>query len=336
MNHAVQTIICLIISAVLLSSCEDDRLKIDVSTIGVDTRLERADLLWKDMSPIGFRESHPRYLTQYKDVYTHYIQDVLRLGNVNDSNLYASIREFTKHPDFEQVYKEVELIFPESDDFESELDDAWKHYSYYFPEAAVPYQFACVCGFNNPLIMTESGIGLCMEMYLGDKCRFYNYLQLPVYLRHRMTPKHLVPWMMKAWLETEFVQENKSPSLLEDIVQAGKIFFCMDAIFPLVEDSIKIGYTSTEMTWARDHERFVWAHFVDNELLFETNIGVVGKFTNDGPFTVDLVKESPSRMGYFIGWQMVREYMSRQESVDLPKLMATDAQEILNKSKYKP
>ena len=110
----------------------------------------------------------------------------------------------------------------------------------------------------------------------------------------------------------------------------------MDAMFPQADDTLKIFYDGKGMKWAVEHEEFVWAHFIDKAMLFETDAALIGKYTNDGPFTVDLAKESPSGMGTYIGWQIVKAYMERQDEIDLTKMMSTDAEEILNNSKYKP
>jgi hypothetical protein len=336
MKRTVQTAICLLYFLTILAGCSENRLDVDVSGIDVEVNIERLDESWKAMTPVSFRSKHPVYIQQYGPLYQHYIEDVLQMGSVDDSNLFASIRSFVTHPDFSEVFQEVEAVYPNLDDVSYETEQAWKHYIYYFPNAQVPQFFSCVGGFNTPFILTEDGVGICLELFLGSKCKFYDYLQWPVYQRNRMTPQHLVPWMMKGWLETEFMTEADQTTLLQDIIEQGKVLYCLDALLPNVEDSIKIGYSATEMLWAHEHERMVWAHFVDNELLFNTNPALKGKFTNDGPFTVDLVKESPSRMGHFIGWQMVRAYMDKLDQVDLQALMQTDAQLILNKSNYKP
>ena len=47
-------------------------------------------------------------------------------------------------------------------------------------------------------------------------------------------------------------------------------------------------------------------------------------------------KESPGRLGYWVGYQIVNQYM-KNEGVSLLDLMKnTNSQEILLKSKYKP
>lgn len=336
-TSSLRTVICLLFLLILTQACQDNPLEVDVSHVQIDEiQIERVDSLWPELTPVSFRKNHPRLIQSYGDVYTHYVEDVLQMGGIDDTNLFGSIRSFTTHPDFKEVFLEVDSVYPDLGQVESELMEAWKHYRYYFPEKAIPNHMACVGGFNTPFILTEHGVGICLELYLGKNCRFYDFLQWPLYQRTRMTPDHLVPWLMKGWLETEFPLTIEQASLLEEIVRQGKVFYCLDAIMPHVPDSVKIGYSSTEMKWARDHERLVWTHFVDNELLFSKEPALKGKFTNDGPFTVDLVKDSPSRMGHFIGWQMVREYMEDKEVISLKDLLSTPAERILKESNYKP
>ena len=57
----------------------------------------------------------------------------------------------------------------------------------------------------------------------------------------------------------------------------------------------------------------------------------------DAPFTAGFAAESPGRLGAFIGWQIVREYMKESDGSTLKQLMEnTNSQQILKVSKYKP
>jgi len=57
---------------------------------------------------------------------------------------------------------------------------------------------------------------------------------------------------------------------------------------------------------------------------------------NDGPFTSGFAKESPSRVGKWLGWQIIRAYMENNE-LGLEAMFAEkDSQKILQLSKYKP
>ena len=61
------------------------------------------------------------------------------------------------------------------------------------------------------------------------------------------------------------------------------------------------------------------------------------KFTTDGPFTTAFSKEAPPRIGYWIGRQIIKQYVKNNPFVSLQQLMdEKDAQKILMKAKYKP
>ena len=299
--------------------------------------IERIDKSWFTLTANEQHDRNKRLLNNYGDVYKRYVEDVLQLGGVSDSTIDLQIQRFVNDESISEVQLEVQKAYPDLDHLSEELTDAWSYYHYYFPDKPLPNHISVIGGFNTPAILTENGVGIALEMFLGKNCVFYDYLQLPVYLRNRMTADHIAPTVMKGWVQTEYLLEKPNASLLERIIDQGKVLYCLDAIFPFMEDSLKIAYTAQQIDWAKTHESFVWAYFVDNELLFSSDPTQVSKFTNDGPFTVDLAKESPSRMGYYIGWQIVRAYMERQENIDLMALLnEKDAQYILNNSKYKP
>lgn len=336
-TRTLQTALCLFTLLALLVGCEEkDLLDIPVPDKGVDIEITRLDQAWFEMSAVGFRQQHPQWTAELGELYVRYIEDVLNLGSANDSNLFAEIRRFTTDQAIAEVQDSVQKAHPDLSDLEHSLENAWSYYLHYFPQREVPAHASFIGGFNTPAALTEDGVGIGLEMFLGEKCAFYDYLQLPVYLRQRMTSDHIVPTIMHGWIGSEFPLDETDPTLLEAIVQEGKVLYAMEAVLPHTPKHVLVNYSAEQLQWAKEHQAYVWAHFVDKELLFSTNATEIAKFTNDGPFTVDLVKESPPRMGHFIGWQIVRSYMAQQDQVDLVALMATDAESILNTSKYKP
>jgi len=63
----------------------------------------------------------------------------------------------------------------------------------------------------------------------------------------------------------------------------------------------------------------------------------VQELTGEGPFTSAISKDCPPGIAKWIGWQIVKSYMEKNENVTLEQLMnEKDAQKILSKSKYRP
>jgi uncharacterized protein YjaZ len=62
------------------------------------------------------------------------------------------------------------------------------------------------------------------------------------------------------------------------------------------------------------------------------------RFINLAPFSkfyLEIDNESPGRIGTWIGWQIVRSFMTNNE-VSLQQMLKMDAKELFDKSKYKP
>ena len=49
---------------------------------------------------------------------------------------------------------------------------------------------------------------------------------------------------------------------------------------------------------------------------------------NEGPFTIGLPEESPDRLGQYLGWKIVHDYMSKKD-ISLEELIKTPYNNIL-------
>jgi hypothetical protein len=64
---------------------------------------------------------------------------------------------------------------------------------------------------------------------------------------------------------------------------------------------------------------------------------VIRKFFTDGPYSHSFSSESPARLGEWLGWQIVKAYMNKNQEVTLQQLLLEeDDQKILTNSRYKP
>lgn len=336
-SRSVQTLICLIILSFFHISCEENRHDVDVSNVELDLEIQRFDQQLFEWSALTFRQQAPELKTQYSGFYKHYFEDVTRIGSADDSLLFSSIRLFVTDQGIQQIKAAVEEEFEEISDIETDLISGWKHYKYYFPDREVPAHFTMISGLNTNVMVTDESVGISLDAYLGINNEIYELAQVPLYHRQKMIRERIAPDVIKGWLETEYVLQNDAPTLLEVIIHEGRLLYALDACFPEMEDSLKIGYAKSELAWANQFESNVWTLLVDEELLFSTDYEVKSNYVNDGPFTAGLSKDSPARMGVYLGWQVVRSFMNNNEELDLNDLMQiNDAQEILAKSKYKP
>jgi uncharacterized protein YjaZ len=108
-------------------------------------------------------------------------------------------------------------------------------------------------------------------------------------------------------------------------------------MLPCTADSLIIGYTGEEMLDVNKNQATIYAHFVDNQLIYETSPFVKSKYLDERPKTPELGNKAPGRLGNYLGWKIVQNYMEQNPNINLQELMQTkDVQKIFMNSKYKP
>jgi len=71
---------------------------------------------------------------------------------------------------------------------------------------------------------------LALDRYLGDSCRYYDMLQIPVYQQKMMSEHYILPDLARGWLLTEFDTSNTTNTLLHHTIFYGKIYYAVKAL----------------------------------------------------------------------------------------------------------
>lgn len=237
----------------------------------------------------------------------------------------------------QEINTEVAKAFP---DFSEETDDLHKlfqHIKYYFPEFETPDVFTVTSevDYKNKVVIADDKLFISLDTYLGKDHHFYIGIQQ--YLKKNFRKSQIVPDVAGEYAK-KYVPRTDSRKFLFHMIYYGKILYLKDLFIPFVSDADKMGYTAEEMEWARANEEQIWRYFVEKEYIFDTDSELYTRFLYPAPFSkfyLELDHESPDRLGQYIGWQMVRKFMEKNE-VTVKELLETDAATIFNKSNYKP
>jgi hypothetical protein len=324
-----------VLIALLFVGCGDNRFQPDLSDVQVDVDFHRTEKVMFEGAEFDY-QTHLDLHEKLGSFYKNYVEIILRAGYVDDSLTVNSIKLWMKDRDIKEIYSDVSKKYANTDDIKADLQNAFTYYSYYFPEKSVPKVATYISGFNYAIAASDSVLGIGLDMYLGSDYKFYSMIGFPQYKIQRMSKEFLVSDAVKSWIATEFDFDPIGKDLLSQIVHHGKVIYALDAVMPQTPLSIKLNYTEEQLNWCKSNEVNIWSHLLDNNLLFSTNSKEIMKFINEGPFTPGFPKESPSQVGIWIGYQIVREFMNRKGNVDLLDLMETEADVILKQSKYKP
>jgi gliding motility-associated lipoprotein GldB len=325
---------CVIIYTMLLvASCRQNPEQVDVSAIPVTVVAERfdEDLFSTKGENISFLKN------KYRNFFDLFCYKIINSGTPDTMLLKDRLRAFSTDADMMEVYALSEKNYHDFTVVNRQLTDAFRHYKYYFPKKMIPPVYAFISGFNYAVVAADSALGVGLDMYLGSEAKYYPSLQYPHYKIVRMRKEYVAADCMRGWIQSEWEEDQTQSDLLSRMIYAGKILYCMNAMMPDVADSIKIGYTGSQLKWCTTNEKNTWSFFIDQKLLFTNDQNQVSKFINDGPTTNGFPKESPGAVGQWVGWKIVQAYMKNNTSVTLEQLMSNnDNKKILNDSKYKP
>jgi hypothetical protein len=249
------------------------------------------------------------------------------------------LQSFISDTAMQALYRETKHRFPDLSGQSTELTKAFRYFKDYFPEKATPAVYTYISGLDidHPVRYSDQGLVIGLDLFLGSTEPIYAKSGLPLYKIARMTGEQIVPSCMAEIGRSLVTEDMQKQRMLDLMVAEGKVLYFEELTLPATAENIKIGYTPTQLDWCKSNEVQVWAFLVQNNLLFTTDPGVVGKLLTDGPFTSGFAKESPGRIGIWVGWQIVRNYMQRNPDVTIATLMQeTDSQKILEGSHYKP
>jgi hypothetical protein len=322
-----------------LISCRRNMYKVNVSSISVDMKIKRLEKEMFSLDPDNIQGSVPQ-LKQNFGSFLQLFSYVIHTGNIDDPSFGDFIVRFCTDKLNYEVYQEVMKKYPDTDKLQKDMEDAFRHYIYYFPGNNVPAVYTCITGFNNSIFTADSSIGIGLERYLGSDCEYYKRLQIYNYLAARMTSENIIPdciygWGSQKWsfLDLNYPVDN----VMAEMIHFGKLKYFEKCMLPEVSDSVIFGFSAGQMKFCRNNESQMWQYLVENNLLFSTDKFVIRKLTDEAPFTSYFTNESPGRASVWLGFRIVESYIKNNRSIVLSDLMKnTDVQAILEKAKYNP
>ncbi len=262
------------------------------------------------------------------------------LGNQwQDTMNILRIHNFLNDPNIQELYDLTMKKYPDVVFLENDLTSAFDRFRQAYPGKPVPKVFTYVSGLDieNPVYYSDTAMAIGLDDFLGNDVIAYQKAGLPKYKIARFTQDHILPQCMLAISDNLVRVDEKSNTLLDRMIQAGKALYFLDVTLPDVKDEFKIGYSGNQLDWCRKNEDKIWAFIIEHQLLFSSDPQGISKLLTDAPFTSGFAAQSPGRLGAYMGWMIVRAYMRETEGVTLKQLMEdTDAKNILKVSRFKP
>lgn len=329
-----------------LSSCQSDKGKDipDVSDISVEVDLKRFDQALFTLDTNDITNELQAIEKTYGDFSSIYFNQILgsKDQNIAPEGHEAYVSGFIVHEGVRKLYDTTQIVFPKMDALVAEFEDAFRFYKYYFPQQPLSGEVvAFISEFSiGGFLYGDNSIGVGLDFYLGED---YPYQQLnpanpnfSQYLTRTFTKEHIVFKSMKLLVQ-DLLGNPRGNKLIDHIVHSGKELYLLDQLMPHTPDYIKMEYSQEQVDWVNENEANIWAYLISEDLIYSDEHGKYRKFIEYSPNSPGMPDDAPGRTASWLGWQIIKAYMDRNPDTGLQELIRMpDAQEIMNKSKYKP
>jgi len=284
----------------------------------------------KQIQKIQNTEQALAFLSANPEFAAYYVQS----GQISYDTAAADFVRIAQSPLIDTLSMLSEKQFG-NEKLQKDLENAFRYIKYYFPDFQTPRVYTMLTGFGFDLVVQPHFIIISLDYFLKNSP--YRHPEMPDYVFKRYRPEFIVPYICQMISGKYNKSAFLDKTMLAEMIFYGKSLQFVRMTNPQTPDSVIMGYGSQELADLRFNNEFVWSHFVENNLFYEKNHFVKNKYLSERPFTSEISSKSAGRIGQWIGWEIVKQYMVKNPTVSLDSLMKNeDAQQIFEASKYKP
>ena len=339
----------LLLLNVLFISCKNKNGQIDYSKIKIETKYYPFYQDFTKLDTNNLQENLLSLKSKYPDFLDFYLDTLVGL-NVNqtynedlspsefNSNSTA-LKSFLSYKDYRNLFDTVNIVFPNTELINQELDKLFKTIKFYDSTFYIPkHVFYFVSGLNKfmAVIQNENNFGIGLDMFLGKSFKPYRSIGIPDYALIRFTKENIPIWTVIAIYEDKYRFLDDDKTLLDLMIQKGKEMYFMDKVLPDLSKNLKFGYTEEQMKWAKDNEAQIFNFFLQNKLIYEKNHQKIMRYIANEPTTPGFPEDSPGNLGSYIGLRIIQEYAKNTNASLKEILVEKNSQKILKAANYKP
>lgn len=311
----------------------------DVSNIEVELKVRRFEADLAAASVLDSTENGAEVLRKEYPVFFDSVWLELLLpgrGSLYDS---AMVVAWKRQPSLNKLLDSVQASFPISaqQPWQEDLKKAFTYAKHYFPDKPTPTVITYPSELSlGAFTYGDSMLGIGLDFYLGNGFAAYDPAIIPRYIQRSMNADHIASRGIEAWISGQ-MGDSPGDRMLDRMLHNGKLLYIKERLLPHVADTAVLGFSAPQLEWLENNELEMWAHYLDKELLYETNTSIIGKHVGPSPNAPGMPPEAPGANANWVGMRIIEQYMERRPDLDLQSLIdEKDSQRILTESKYKP
>ena len=260
----------------------------------------------------------------------------------DDPDYIDYLGSFARDPYMRYIYRKTDSLYRDLSWLERDLNEAMIKAHELCPDIYYKHYYTLITadfetGYDTRVFCYDRELAISIDHYALPAMKDHNYFMTPAYIVGLCTREHILPDCMSAVAIDHITLPDGDLTLLDHAIYRGKILYFLDQVLPDIPEHIKIRYTPEQLEWMKTNIKNVWGHLIQNNLLFSTDKGELRNLIGEAPKTNAFGDGSAPRVCDYIGWQIVKSYMSHNRNVTLGNLLAdTDSRKILNQSQWRP
>jgi len=333
-------VFALMLSMVFFSCNEQEKIP-DVSNISVSLKTTRFEQDLFDTTSNNLLDYLFQLQKKEPGFTETYLSAILNVSPNWPKDLAASyVNSFINA--YRPIFDSSEKTFHNFNPFEKEIIKGLQFVKYYFPSYPLPSKLITYIGPADGYgdILTDEALIVGLQFHLGKDFSLYKTSLVqdtyPAYLSNRFEPSYIVINCINNIVNDLYPEKINDKSLVIQMIEKGKRLYLLSKFLPKTEEYKLIGYTEKQLEDAREHEAVIWDLFVKNEYLQITDKNIIKNYIGESPKTQELGEGAPGNIGAFSGWQIMKKFAKKNQSLTLQQLMNTDPEIILQQAKYKP
>ncbi|PWH86511.1 gliding motility lipoprotein GldB [Brumimicrobium oceani] len=328
MNNRLPLSAILLISA-FFYGCSSNPLDVELTKEEVTVNYINVDQQFYKQAQEVVSKKFQALENQLGELFLYEVSQNIR-QNITDSS-YKEIYNFYNSDYISELEEEKQTLLPQLPSHEKAMDRGFAYLNHHFGQQLVPENIFYINKLFSNISCSDINIAVGLENYISPDSEVIATIpneELYQWQKNRMQIEFLERDILLNWIQVQLFDELDA-NLAEHLIQAGKILYVLNAAFPNSKEAYVLRYSDQQYNWALENEASVWNYLVEQQMLFKTDISARTNFLNEGPTTVGLSKDSPDRIGQFLGYRIVKGYMSNNKALSLQELIKTQYNTIL-------
>ena len=157
------------------------------------------------------------------------IEDVLRIGKVNDPDINAKFLEFFSDSTLQLMISDVQSQYEDIEDVCSDLSSAFSRLKKEIPSLELPQIYTQIGSFDQSIVVGNKTLGISLDKYLGTDYPFYveHYTEQQ---RQMMTRSMIIPDCMGFYLLSLYPMPSQELTREERDIHMGKIQWVVNKV----------------------------------------------------------------------------------------------------------